>query len=664
MKDTNRVVSAEEVKEKYGIDYVTAQIIGVVVSGLCEHMLETLMRGAYSTSIRDIRDAGAQLFMVESDGLVLASGVFPMAGHSITERNHIELIVKEWGPENFHPGDVVFCNDPFRGTWHQGDITLTRPVFVEGEKLPVFYLEVLAHMLDSGGPEPGFHCGATELYAEGLRLPPTLLYSQDVPVRSTLNLYVENTRYAPFIVGDLRACYGALLVGERRLKELIHKYGLDVVRGGIRYSCDTIERELREAIRKLPDGVFESDDMWMEGDEIEEGPFKIKCTIRKHDSDLEIDWSGTERQCLGNQKTALVDLVRPLVGLYVALFPQPRMINDGLLRPIDVCAPIGSMLTALPPASCFNHMDAAGKGVLAVYNTIGKANPQAATGETISTVYLPIFAGVDTRPGRENTAWAVFEVLGGGWGGSNGHDGRSYGSLMMGNILESVNEHLEAEMPLIIWDTEFVMDSAGPGKYRGGFSNNFATEVLCDSLFNLTGTQTVFSPRGVAGGGAGGLCYSYYIRKDRTGKPAFRNGITPSNYIRPLCGRFNSDRQPDPVNGDVRCGTKYSHSMIAKEFMPAGTIIRNCISGGGGYGNPLERDPEKVRKDVWNELVSIAGAEQHYGVIINPGTLAVDLGATGRKREELMKLQKKGKWQAPIGATPNWPRTIGELKSL
>lgn len=647
-------MTAEEIKEKYGIDFVTGEAIRTIASGITLHMLETVMKGAYSIAIRDIRDASCVVHMAVDDGIIEATGYGFGPTHALAMQIEIPLIIEEWGAENLHPGDVIFCNDPFRGTFHQSDITMIRPIFWKDEKLPVFYLHVLAHLIDMGGPEAGgFHNGATEVYAEGLRVPPTLIYSKGVPVRSTFNLIVENTRTAQNNVGDIRALYGALVIGEQLLYAALERYGLETFRAGIQYSTGLTERQLRAEISAIPDGDYEGES-YMDDDGIEIKPLKIKCTFRVRGDRAELDFSGTERQCLGNQKTPLLDLGRCLGGVKMALLPEGALIDNGLFRPIDVIAPPGSIMVALPPSSVSNHMDIGGCIISLVIDIINKAIPENAFGGGVATYYLPYYAGNDCRSGSSGAPWAIFDVPGGGWGAWNGGDGISGCCTNMVNCLMSSMEHIEAEAPVILWDMDWVIDSGGPGKYRGGIGAQFAREVLCDANLVLTGTQMSFFPKGAAGGGSGGACYSYYIKKDEDGSFPSENGITPADHITPLCGMFDDQKRPDPVNGRLDAGTKYLHAMWANEPLKPGMVYRGVVSGGGGYGDPLERDIAAVRKDVWNEYVSIKGAEQHYGVIIDPKTLNVDEDTTIHKRKELAEKRKKGEWKAPMGHHPNW----------
>jgi N-methylhydantoinase B len=224
----------------------------------------------------------------------------------------------------------------------------------------------------------------------------------------------------------------------------------------------------------------------------------------------------------------------------------------------------------------------------------------------------------------------------------------------MGNSFLSVWEYFEQECPLICWGNDFLIDSAGAGKFRGGLGNTITIEWYSPgTVVTVTGGRvTHFSP-GVAGGGDSGACYGMYIKPDGTGRWEQRNGVIPPEYIdAALFGKFDNRKRPDPNNGSVN--NALSQMANFSEIVEKPGIMHVAIGGGTGWGDPLERAVERVHKDVWNELVSIEGAESFYGVVIDPTTLQVNEEATNKKRRELRNKRKSGKWHVPIAHSPLW----------
>ncbi len=643
--------TAPEIRNKYGLDMVEAESIRMIFVGIARQMHESMIRSAFSMVVRDLGDCSANLHMITDDGIEMISTGEGAPLQPFTSQYVIPMVIEEWGQENLSDGDVLFLNDPYRGCIHQADAYMIRPIFWEGKIL--FYSSAAAHLIDVGGPHPGaFWPEARDVYGEGLRVPPMLCYSKDVPVRSFFNLFLDNTRAHMQNLGDIRSIYGCLVTGERLVHQSIRKYGLEKVLNGCRYSLDYGERCARSAIAELPDGEWTVED-YIDDDGLTAKPIKLVLTLRKRGDSIELDGSGTERQGEGYLKSGMGDLPRAIIGLKQFLDPD-NPVSGGLFRAIDITVPPGSQFLPLPPSPCSNHMEPGNRVINMGLELLGKAVPEKAIGADCRTNMLPYFAGYDTRKGREGLAWGTFTLPGGGWGGYNGHDGLSGVATVMGNSFLSVWEYFEQECPLICWGNDLLIDSGGAGKFRGGLGNTITIEWYSPgTVVTVTGGRVRHFSPGAAGGGDSGACYGMYIKPDGTGHWEQYNGVIPPEYIADaLFGKFDNRKRPDPNNGSVN--NALSQMANFSEITEKPGIMHVALGGGAGWGNPLERDVEQVRKDVWNELVSIEGAESFYGVVIDPANLQVNKEATDKKRRELGKKRERGTWSIHVAHSPLW----------
>ncbi len=644
-------LTAGDIERTYGIDLVTAERIRLTLIGTTRVMHRTLMRGAFSVATRDFMDMSCALHAVTEAGIEMAAVTEGCTQHAFIMQQQANMLVDEWGPDSFSAGDVLLCNDSFRGAIHQADVTLLRPIYFEGELL--FYAQDASHLIDMGGPAAGgFWNGARDLYEEGLRIPPVLLYSQDQPVRSTFNLLIENTRTAFHNFGDIRALYGALTIGERLLGEMVERHGLAVVRAGARYAMDYCERSMRAGISTIPAGTYSAED-FLDDDGIEMQPIRLRAAVISRGTDsIEIDLSGTERQPEGNLGTGWADIGRCVLGMKMIVDPATP-VNSGTFRPIDVIAAPGSIFCALPPTSISNHMETGTRGLELVAKATGDAVPDRQIAPGSGTSFLPTFAGSDSRDGRGGSPWATYFLPGGGWGGWKGGDGISFCAVPNGNCRSPVIEHLEAEIPLIVWEHEAMIDSAGPGEFRGGLGAYLTVEVLDEAEFTLSGDRVKISNKGVRGGLGAGLGHAFLIK--RAGDRLWPNssGVVPAAYIIPLCGKFSADGTPDPINGRSDGLAIYPHAKFSNHRLPKGAIVRITIPGGAGYGDPLDRDVQLVAADVRNEWVTPEAAMLFYGVAIDPATGAPDQTETARIRAA-RKLQGSDSVQFQFGFCPTW----------
>ena len=267
------------------------------------------------------------------------------------------MVLDEYGLDNLGPGDTLVCNDAFRGGIHFGDLNFFRVIFDEDGN-PAFLLSDAAHVFDIGGPVAGgFNNSARSIYEEGLRLSPMLIMSGGVPVRSTMNLLMENTRSPLHMIGDVRALLGTLKTGEQRVDELAARYGYGELRGAANYTLGLAERRMRRALGQVPDGDYTSSRLF-DDDGVDTTSRELMVTIRIRGVDAEIDFSGTDSQSLGPITTCWEEAGRAVIGPKLVLDPRHPM-NAGAMRPFHVLLPPGSLVLGLPPTSQSNHAEIA-----------------------------------------------------------------------------------------------------------------------------------------------------------------------------------------------------------------------------------------------------------------------------------------------------------------
>jgi N-methylhydantoinase B len=646
-------LDAAGVHDRYGVDLSAAEGIRAGLIEVTRHMRTTLMRGAFSNVVREILDFGVCVHRVLPDGATEMVAITEGCSHfAFTHPPMTNMVLDEWGLENLGPGDTLVCNDPWRGSIHFPDINLFRPVFIDGKI--EFVLSDASHLVDMGGAVAGgFNNSATSMFEEGVRIPPTLITSGEVPVRSTINLILENSRTPALNLGDIRALFGTLKVGEERLRHLVATHGLANVKAGCDYTLDLAERRMRAALASVPDGSYEAD-AHLDDDGRGGEAIHMRATARVVGSDCEIDFSGTDRQSLGATTTCWEDLTRCLIGPKVILDPAHPM-NAGAMRPFVTMAPPGTLLTGLPPTSMSQHSEIGVHLAAMMLRLFGQMDPERAVASDSSTSGTYVFQGTDSRPGRSGEPFGGITGAGGAWGGTSLNDGISHCISPIFNIACSKVEYFERDTPMMIRAMGGVIDAPGAGEFRSGVSDFTIFECLSGEaqVSSLLDAGRTPSP-GLNGGGRGMLSFIYGMRS-QAGRPFVHwNGVLPLDEAIPIAGRFDPSGSPDP-DGAWCDGTPSQTLKLTGWPLRAGEQIAFYMASGGGYGDPLEREPELVRRDVWNELISVAAAREAYGVVVDGDRFTVDDDATERVRRELRDRRAADGWSPPPGGPRRWP---------
>ncbi|MGV9292595.1 hydantoinase B/oxoprolinase family protein [Amycolatopsis sp. NPDC003676] len=632
-----RDLTDEQFRTAYHADRFTGSVIVNRLKYAVGHMSTAFLREAFSPIIRDWYDFACTIsgppaqdyrMAVVSNSLTPFLGTMPDA-----TRNAVE----EFGPENLSPGDVLICNDPYRGGRHVNDVLFTRPVFVAGEI--VSFVTMCAHQLDMGGTVPGgFSATKTNVYENGLVLPPMLLWAKDQPVRSTFSLIFDNTRWGGLLLPDFQSMHQQLQLGERLVRENIERYGLDAFLGSLAYACDTSAEQMREAIARIPDGDY-SGSALIDADGLDDTvDYRVRVTLRKRGHDIEADLSGTSAQARTCINCGVLD-AKTALGVALTMLLDPAIpFTSGTWRNVDLVAPPGTLLSALPPEGApMMFWEPSGALISAIFEALNPVLGERAVGGDYGSTNTHNASGVRD----DGTPWTSATQCGGEhgpWGATKEGDGDSYTVLYNLNNLDPATETIEHDSPVVMLRKEHAIDTGGPGKHRGGAANLKDTLWLTAAAQHLSPFRTK-EPSGVgADGGKPGPTGAMWIFPpgEGTSGPDGLLGVSSDVYARstPVAGVLDPETKAlDPEKG------VYHYFASQKAWLTeAGSVLRCLTNGGGGWGSPFEREPAKVLADVRDEYVSVEGAARDYGVVVvgdphyDPEGLRVDEEATTRLR--------------------------------
>ncbi|MFF5987102.1 hydantoinase B/oxoprolinase family protein [Prauserella flavalba] len=626
--------------ERYGADRFTATVLASRMRYIVQHMCTGLLNNAFSLILRDWYDFAATISGPPEQNYPMSSVSNSLAMFLGTMSEAVRNTVEEYGPENLRPGDVVICNDPYRAGNHVNDICFIRPVFA-GDRL-ISFVTLRAHQLDMGGVVPaGFSGTKRNVYENGLVIAPTLLYRDNKPIKSAFNLIFDNARYCALLLPDIKTIYANLLLGEQLILESVERYGVEAYLGAIRYSTDVSAEAMRTALAELPDGVYEAEE-GIDCDGIDDTiDYRIKVKITKSGPRMELDFSGTSPQARTSINAGILD-TKTAVGVALKFLIDPATpFTSGAYRDIDIVLPAGTFISATPPdGAVFLYWESTGPVLLAVFRALEKALGRKAVGGDYGSLNIHNANGVL----EDGTPWVTTAQCGGEhgpWGATEAGDADSYSVVYQANNLDPATEAIESELPAVVLRKEYTPDSGGAGTNRGGAA------VLKDTLY-LTAAEHWSSPLhtkspsglGVYGGKSGGLGATWVFHADR-GDVVRRKeliGTTDEVYAEatPVAGMLNPDTKCIDPDGKYF----YFASTPVWHTKPH-AVFRYLTNGGGGWGDPTERDPERVKKDVRDEYVTIEGAYRDYGVVItgdpltDPEGLQVDEAATRKRRAEM-----------------------------
>jgi N-methylhydantoinase B len=627
-----------EFEQRYNCDRFTATVLSNRFRYIVKHMCTHLVTNAFSVILRDWYDFSAILsgppeldypMSAVSDSLMIFSG-------SMSEG--VRNSVKEFGLENLRPGDVLVCNDPIRVGTHPNDICFTRPVF--RDDAIVGFVAIQPHMIDVGGTVPaGFSAGKHNIYENGLVIPPTLFWRDDKPIKSAFAMLFDNARFGDIMLPDMLSIFADLRLGERLVLESIGRYGLDAYFGAIQYCTDVTAESMYDAIAEMPDGIYEGEDL-LDCDAVDaDEEYTIKVKVKIAGPRLEVDLSGSSRQARSCINCGWLDVKTSVATALKFLLEPHEPFTSGAFRHVDIVLPDASIASALPPdGAIMLYWEAASAVFIAILRALADAlGPRAIAGD---------FASAMTHNANglraDGSPWASSAVCGGElgpWGATRDGDGENSLAIYLANSIAPPIESVEQDAPLVMLRREIATDTGGAGQNRGGAATRKDTLWLGDSdQYSYAIHAKRPSGAGVYGGQDGTTGAIWIWPGETLDEPQFVG--TDADAVRraePICGVLDADSHLlDPVNGT------YFH-FGRKPFWRSApnTVTRYQTNSGGGWGDPLAREPGRVLRDVRNEYVSRAAAADVYGVVVvdgdpdtDPEAMRVDEAATTALRQE------------------------------
>lgn len=578
--------------ESAATSFIDFELFKNALFSTADEMAVTICRTTYSGVLRDNMDFSTAV--TDAAGRLVAQGL-TLPVHLGSIRTAIAAVLEKY-PDDIEEGDVFILNDPFAGGMHLPDIFIFLPIFVSGER--VGFAATTAHHCDVGGHVPGSNsASSTEIFQEGLRIPPLKLVRRGVNDESIWALLRANVRLPVQLFGDLRAQLAACEVARRQVCELVARHGLEASRKFMAEIIDYTERLARAAIGELPDGEFEFED-WIDDDGVDLGqPVRLFVTVRKTGEDIAFDWTGSSRQVRGAINSTLSVTEAASYTALRSILPARIPNTEGIFRATKVIAPSGTVANVAMPGACAARALTAFRMLDCAFGALAKMVPDrvfaASDGGNI---------GVTIAGFREDGERFVHvDFACGTWGARPWADGLHGVSNLFVNMASQSVEQIEADYPIQIRAYELAPDRCGAGQFRGGvpFYRDYRINVP-DATVQIRSDRQTHRPYGLYGGHA---------------------GKAGSLHLNP--------------NGE-------NASLASKVTLTlqSGDEFRYVLPGGGGWGDPLERSPEAVLRDVRNDYFSVETARAEYGVAVDPSTWTVDLHETMNLRDVMKRSRR------------------------
>jgi N-methylhydantoinase B len=569
-------------------DPITLEILWRRLISIVDEADASVARTAFSSLLRDAHDYTCMF--TDSRGQELVQGTFCTPGQAGAMALGVKKIINSVPPEQYHPGDVFIVNDPWLLAGHLNDVCVLSPIFYKDR--PVAFTACVFHHSDIGGRVASDN---RQVYEEGLFIPPIKLYDAGVLNEAVLDMIRWNVRTPEEVNGDIRSQVAANHVCAQKIVEMLEDENLDTLDDLADEIIDRTETSMRAAINKIPDGVYPYAG-------IIEGAGKrrdidIKLNVEVKGSDIHIDFEGTSPQVDWGGNVVYNFTFAYVFMAVKSAFDPDIPINEGAIRPVKMTAPEGSVVNCKFPAAVAARMQIGHFMTEMVFKALAQATPDNIIAESGGT---PAQTNIFYGKRYNGKPWLTMIIRGGGMGASSRMDGH-HCAIFPANGANTPVEIFESDTPLIVQERSLLCDSGGPGRMRGGLGRKFVIRVPDDEFAPQAPTSIAiqagryrYPPAGLFKGAAANK--AQFIVNDQAGDSS---GLT-------LC--------------------------------ESGDVIRFVSAGGGGYGDPQERDPHAVEQDVRNEYVSIKRAQADYGVIIDAKTLKVDL----EKTQELRKQRKRG----------------------
>lgn len=578
------------------LDPVTLEVLRNALPAIAGEMAVDLQRTSYNMMIYEVQDFCCAL--LDTDGRLICQNIGGVS-HFVAD---LGVIIKDavarYGKDGFSPGDVLLMNHQRVAGQHLNNVCVYTPIFHEG-KLEAFAI-VRAHWVDIGGMSTGFSAASLvqDPWMEGLQLDQIKIYEAGVPDEKVLRLLRDNIRFQNASMGDLRSQIAACSLAQNRLTELFERYGRDTIFEALERLYDETELKCRRVVSTIPDGVYEAESFLdADGpDKSELVPIRVKVVVSGEDMTIDLTRCSMQRKSALNSRT--------LAGAYIAykgITGPLADVNEGSFRALKVEIQEGNMMMARFPAV----MASWSRALPTVIDTILKALAPALP-EFVPAAHQGTLGGSMTFFGYDyerREDFALQTIEGGGWGARPTEDGESATvSICQGDVRNTPIETIELKVPVIVNKRALRNRSGGAGRFRGGLGIETRMTNLVEGRWSLSNTgRRTFLPWGLNGG--------------MSGKGA-------RNYMRDSA---DAEMKPfDPIRTMARPGAS----------------VMVSTGGGGGWGDPLDREPLKVREDVLEEYISIEDAAEEYGVVFKPGTFEVDDAKTAALRKQMRAAQQ------------------------
>lgn len=581
-------------------DMFTLGVLRSLMESIPSEMAEVLKRTSYHPIFNEVLDFSTAL--LDDEGQLVASSM-GVTVHLGALELCARAIINHFGKDGLKQGDVLVHNNPFPGGTHLPDVDILIPVY-HNKKLVAFSV-ARGHHGDIGGMHPGSFAGdTTSIFQEGVRIPPIKLYEAGKLNEGVRDLFLANVRVPTFSWGDLQAQVAGCRLGEKRMQEMFEKYGADAMREAMEWAMDYSEQLMRAEIDKIPDGTYTFED-YLDNDGIDKDrPVKIHVKVTVKGSDITLDFSGSDPQVRGPANCVL-GVVHS--ATYCSLFnlTDPAIPkNHGCYRPVTIIAPEGRVVNAKFPSPVVSgNTETSLRIIDTITGALARVIPERVTGSDSGTATAHIAGGFDPRTG-EYYAW----YLGAdpcAWGARATKDGFELagGPRIGGHVAQVPMEVFETRYPFIVEEYAYVPDSGGPGRFRGGMSGvTIMRPVDHDCEIGGANDRCVIPPYGVFGG---------------------MPGLHGENKI------IHKDGKETPID---RAGGEIVHE---------GDILYFRAPGGGGYGDPLDRNLDYLQHDIEIGLVSMESARRDYGAIVDEKTGIIDRKATEVNRKKLKREWKR-----------------------
>jgi N-methylhydantoinase B len=558
-------------------DPITTEIIRNAFISCAQDMNATLIRSSYTPIIYEGKDCSVAILDEHGDVLGQSLGLPLFLGNL---EICVKLAAELHGWDSFLPGDVFYMNDSYMTGTHLNDATIFGPIFWR-DRL-VGFSATRAHWLDVGGKDPGGPMDSNSIFQEGMRWAPTKVYDAGEPRADIIDLLRRNGRFGYSLVGDMNAQVAACRTGEARFQAILDRFGYDTYAAARREIYRQSEELEREAVAAIPDGTYRADG-FLDDDGLGHGPIPVHVRIDVAGDHMTIDLDGSSPMAEGPVNCGFAQTISACRVAFKLLINPQRPVDGGTFKTLDVKAPEGSIFVAQEPAACQWYFSSLGLLIDLVVTSLSPVLPDQVAAAHFGDSMVLFLSGTDPR--RKGQPFLYVMPHAGGWGGFEGGDGED-------GLINNVNggfkdypvEVFEVKYPALIRGYGFRPDTGGPGRFRGGCG--------------LYRTFEVEPPA---------YLYAWFERSTTPGWGLFGGG--------------------DAVGPDVvvnRGADDERHLLKANAYpLRAGSVVEMYTGGGGGFGNPRERDPERVRNDAVDGFVSLEAARRDYGVVLDPETLEV-----------------------------------------